>query len=145
MFTTLILGAMLSLATARDTMPKTASLELTVTNIRHSGGRVWVGIYLSEADFLDREKGRLVEAQVKKDGSLIIPISGLDYGTEYALAIFHDEDDDGELNTNWLGFPSEPWAFSGEPKTRLRLPRFEEVKFCFKQGKEMQTLRLRKW
>lgn len=130
---------------APDTGRVSGDLQLTVTNIKAETGRIWVGVYLSEDDFLDREKARLVEAKVDSIGNITIPITALDYGTEYALAIFHDEDDNGELDRNFLGLPTEPWAFSGEPKTRLRLPRFEEVKFCFKQGQEAQVVRLRKW
>lgn len=137
--------SVLMMLTPADTFPATGVMELCVVNIKKESGRVWVGIYRSQEEFLDREKARLVEMKVDKAGKLVIPIEDLDYGTEYAFAIFHDEDDDGELNLNWLGLPSEPWAFSGEPKTRLRLPRFDEVKFCFKHGKESQTIRLRKW
>ncbi len=136
--------SILTLLATPDTN-RMGDLNLTVTNIQENSGRIWVGIYRSEEDFLDREKARLVEAKVDSSGSLTIPISALDYGTEYALAIFHDEDDDGELNRNFFGLPAEPWAFSGEPKTRLRLPRFAEVKFCFKEGREAQSVRLRLW
>lgn len=137
--------ATLMLFALPDTMRESGALQLTVTNIKAETGRVWVGIYMNEEEFLDREKARLVEMKVDQKGQLIIPIDSLDYGSEYALAIFHDEDDDGEMNLNWFGLPSEPWAFSGEPKTRLRLPKFDEVKFCFKPGKEDHLVRLRKW
>ena len=133
------------LAFATPDTNRMGDLNLTVTNIQETGGRIWVGVYRSESDFLDRDKARLIEAKVDSSGSLLIPITALDYGSEYALAIFHDEDDDGELNRNFFGLPAEPWAFSGEPKTRLRLPRFGEVKFCFKEGGEDQVVRLRLW
>ena len=126
-------------------MPSQGSMSLEVSNIKETKGRIWVGIYESDADFLNREKSRLVEMAVDHAGNVIIPINALAYGKEYALAIFHDENDNGEMDRNWLGLPTEPWAFSGEPKTRLRLPVFDEVKFIFEQGMEEQAVRLRKW
>lgn len=144
MFASSLLATVMLFASP-DTMPVTGALQLTVTNLKVKTGRVWIGIYTNETDFLDREKARLVEIKVNKKGAVKIAIDSLNYGSEYALAIFHDEDDNGEMNLNWLGLPSEPWAFSGEPKTRLRLPKFEEVKFCFKPSKEAQTVRLRNW
>ncbi|MEM9835853.1 MAG: DUF2141 domain-containing protein [Bacteroidota bacterium] len=125
--------------------PSTGLLELTVVNVKGDQGRIWVGIYESEADFLDREKARLIEMKVDKAGKMVIPIQELQFGEDYALAIFHDVNDNGELDTNFLGLPKEPWAFSGEPKTRLRLPQFKEVNFTFDQRSAKQVVRLRKW
>lgn len=125
--------------------PKAGELKLTVENIKKESGRIWVGIYASEADFLDREKARLVDAEIMSTGELVINVEDLMYGQEYALAVFHDENDNGELDRNFFGLPAEPWAFSGEPKTRLRLPRFEEVKFTFTMGEEQRKMKLRKW
>lgn len=138
----LIIVAFILLTSA---MPSQGALSLEVSNIKEIKGRIWVGIYESDADFLNRETARLVEMAVDHTGNVIIPINALAYGQEYALAIFHDENDNGEMDRNWLGLPTEPWAFSGEPKTRLRLPVFDEVKFTFEQGMEEQIVRLRKW
>jgi len=66
-------------------------------------------------------------------------------GKEYALGLFHDVNDNGEFDLNWLGLPSEPWAFSGTPKTRLRLPYFNEVSFRVDGMTPGKMVRLRKW
>jgi len=125
--------------------PLTGSLTLTVDNIKYGKGRIWVGIYASPDEFLDREKARLIEVAVNKSGQVTIPLDSLIFGEDYALAIFHDLNDNGEVDRNFLGLPSEPWAFSGEPKTRLRLPRFDEVKFTFDRESSEHIVRLRKW
>ncbi|MEL6357877.1 MAG: DUF2141 domain-containing protein [Bacteroidota bacterium] len=125
--------------------PLTGSLSLTVDNIKYGKGRVWVGIYASADEFLDREKARLIEVQIDQAGEVTIPVDSLIFGEDYALAIFHDLNDNGEVDRNFLGLPSEPWAFSGEPKTRLRLPRFDEVKFTFDHETSEHVVRLRKW
>ncbi|MEO0733450.1 MAG: DUF2141 domain-containing protein [Bacteroidota bacterium] len=126
--------------------PVRRTLRLEVANVKAAQGKIWVGIYRSEADFLDREKAQLLYVEVMTTGRAYVDIPDLIIGQEYALGIFHDVNDNGEFDTNWLGLPAEPWAFSGEPKTRLRLPRFKEVSFHFTetaQGKHI--LRLRKW
>ncbi|MEL7161671.1 MAG: DUF2141 domain-containing protein [Bacteroidota bacterium] len=124
--------------------PVRQTLRLEVDNVKAAKGKIWVGIYQSEADFLDREKARLVYVDVSTTGHTFVDIPDLVVGQKYALGIFHDVNDNGEFDTNWLGLPAEPWAFSGEPKTRLRLPRFEEVSFWFADGAK-HRLRLRKW
>lgn len=120
-------------------------LVLRVENVRLATGKIWVGIYTSEADFMDREKARLEYVEVDATGTITLPIDALEPGKRYALAVFHDVNDNGELDLNWLGLPAEPWAFSGPVKTRFRLPRFEEVSFIFRAGSGERLLRLRRW
>lgn len=125
--------------------PIKRTLRVYVDNVKKAKGTIWIGIYESEDDFLDREKARLVYLKITEKGRAYLDIPDLTVGKEYALGIFHDENDNGEFDLNWLGLPAEPWAFSGLPKTRLRLPYFTEVSFRFNAGQEQQRVRLRKW
>ncbi len=34
----------------------------------------------------------------------------------YALAVIHDENGNGKLDTNWVGIPTEGYGFSGLPQ-----------------------------
>lgn len=120
------------------------TLRFSVDNINYAGGTIWVGVYSSE-DFLDREKARLVAVKVSETGVKYIEIPEMVVNREYALGLFHDENDNGEFDTNFLGLPSEPWAFSGKLKSRFRIPRFEEVSFRFAENTPNQVLRLRTW
>ena len=123
--------------------PVTRTLRVAVTNISEATGMIWVGIYTGEDNFLIKEKARLVGVKITQTGTAYIDLPKMQVGKEYALAFFHDVDNDGDMNTNWLGLPTEPWAFSGEPKTRLRLPRFDEVSFQVRATEEATTVRLR--
>ena len=123
--------------------PLTRTMRVAVTNIEAATGMIWVGIYTGEDDFLIKEKARLVGVKVSGVGTAYIDLPDMEAGKEYALAVFHDVDNDGDMNRNWLGLPSEPWAFSGEPKTRLRLPRFDEVSFRMGYSDVSSTVRLR--
>lgn len=125
--------------------PAVKTLRVYVDNVRDARGTVWIGVYTGEDDFLDREKARLVAVGINATGRAYVDIPNLLVGKEYALGLFHDVNDNGEFDLNWLGLPAEPWAFSGVPKTRLRLPRFGEVSFVFGGGKQGRAIRLRKW
>jgi len=52
---------------------------------------------------------------------------------EYAISIFHDENDNGKLDTNFIGIPKEPYGFSNNPVIKLRPPTFMEAKFVHRQ------------
>lgn len=142
----LMVSAVLGLP-ASDTPPDTVvgTLRFSVENIKYAGGTIWVGVYTSEDDFLDREKARLVPVKISTKGDRYIEIPGMVVGQEYALGLFHDENDNGDFDTNFLGLPSEPWAFSGTLKSRFRLPHFKEVSFLFDEASPNQQLRLRTW
>lgn len=147
---TTIFFSLVALLAGLDTLPPPAepvlrTLHFSVDNVRSARGTIWVGIYKSKEDFLEREKARLVAVKVNHEGQAAIEIPEMIVGQEYALGIFHDVNDNGEFDTNFLGLPAEPWAFSGKLRSRLRLPRFNEVSFQFDDREVLPALRLRTW
>lgn len=50
------------------------------------------------------------------------------YG-KYAISVYHDEDGDGELDTNFIGIPSEDVAASNGAKGSFGPPSFQEAAF----------------
>jgi uncharacterized protein (DUF2141 family) len=50
---------------------------------------------------------------------------------EYAIKIYHDENGNDELDTNFLGIPKEGVGFSNNPSARFGEPGFDEAKFVF--------------
>lgn len=50
----------------------------------------------------------------------------------YAVALFHDENDDGKLETNFLGIPREGVGVSNNKIRSLGPPRWEDAKFAVK-------------
>jgi uncharacterized protein (DUF2141 family) len=47
----------------------------------------------------------------------------------YAISVFHDENGNGKLETNWLGIPREGVGASNNPKPRMGPPKFAAAKF----------------
>lgn len=52
----------------------------------------------------------------------------------YAVAVLHDANDNGRLDLNVLGIPTEDWAVSGGRAPSLRAPRFDEAAFSLGPG-----------
>lgn len=46
----------------------------------------------------------------------------------YAVMVVHDENDNGKMDSNILGIPSEAYGFSNNPRV-MRKPTFEETAF----------------
>ncbi len=53
---------------------------------------------------------------------------------DYALAIYHDENSDGELGKNFLGMPSEDYVFSNYATGTMGPPSFEDAMFTHKDS-----------
>jgi uncharacterized protein (DUF2141 family) len=49
---------------------------------------------------------------------------------EYAFAFMHDEDDDGQLDRDWIGIPQEGFGFSNDAAPALGPPSFDSARFA---------------
>lgn len=121
-----------------------ASLWLTIENVQAPQGIIWVGIYDSESTYLIKEKAIISRFDVNNTGDVQLEIPELSYGT-YAIALFHDINNNGELDRSFVGIPKEPYAFSKRPKSKLRLPKFDEIKFDFNPNHRSLSTKLEKW
>ena len=67
---------------------------------------------------------------------------GINPGT-YAIGVIHDENLNGELDTNFLGVPNEGYGFSSDAKVRLSAPSFSDAKFSYDGNALKLTIRLK--
>lgn len=67
-------------------------------------------------------------------------VDALPWGT-YAASAYHDEDDDGSLDTNLFGAPSESFGFSNDARAQFGRPDFAEAAFRFAAPRD--TIRFR--
>lgn len=117
----------LFLFTATFVRPVTAqhSLDVVVKNIKKTEGTVRVAIFTNENDFL---KNAYQGKSVKASGSTVtVSFEGLPSGS-YAISIFHDENDNGELDTNFMGIPKEGFAFGNNAMGTFGPPSFDRSK-----------------
>lgn len=145
MILTFSIGWLVWLAFANAySIEKSGNLTLKIDNVRTIGGTIWVGIYDDADHLFVKEKAIVKGFNVGKTGTITCTIEELPYGT-YAVALFHDVNSNGELDRNLAGIPTEPFAFSQKPKSRWRLPYFEEVKFAFLRDQQVLQTRLKRW
>lgn len=125
-------------------LPERGLLQIEIDNVQPGKGMIWVGLYHSESDFLNKEKAILRGVVAGDSAHMTIQIPDLPYGP-YAMAIFQDENNNGKLDRNLFGIPAEPFAFSRPPQSKFRLPRFEEIQFEFRTHRQRLHTRLEKW
>jgi uncharacterized protein (DUF2141 family) len=61
---------------------------------------------------------------------VIVVIDSLFFG-EYAVRVFHDENKNEEIDTNFLGIPTEDYGYSNDASDWFGPPSWEKAKFIF--------------
>jgi uncharacterized protein (DUF2141 family) len=107
-------------------------IHVKVLNIRNSTGTVACALF-------DSPVGFPIEALLSAMNVMVIKVRNtkarcdfedIPPGT-YALAVFHDENMNGKLDTNWLGIPKEGYGFSNDVKPLLGTPPFSAASFQY--------------
>jgi uncharacterized protein (DUF2141 family) len=119
------LGLSAALATAQPAAAATITLE--VTGIDAAKGTVRASLYRSDGWLED--SGVVVTATaLAAVPSVTLSFPDMPPGT-YAIALVHDEDDDGGMTDTLLGFPAEGFGFSNNVRPTISAPAFDEAAF----------------
>ena len=135
------IGLCLMLLLAGNAPPPSASVEVQLSGARSARGVIRLCLTANRAHFLHCERDPAARSLTLPASASTAEISGLAAGT-YALAVLHDENGNGRLDT-MLGIPREGFGFSRNPAIRMGPPRWEEVRFDLSNGAIRQPVRLR--
>ena len=113
------------------------SLSLNIDGVASEKGNICFAIYTNESSFLKFDKVYKSGSEKAVKGNTAFHITDLPDG-EYAIAIFHDANDNKNLDTNILGIPKEQVAFSNGKMKMFGPPKFEECVFTFNSNMEMK-------
>ena len=121
------------IAHGEDATPVPGVLEIKITNIENGSGTIYIAVLDSAEGWLksDSESKPFRDATqtVSSTDDLLVSIEGLPPG-KYAISLFHDLDGDAEMDTNFVGFPKEPFGFSA-PMGKFGPPKFDEAAIEF--------------
>jgi uncharacterized protein (DUF2141 family) len=104
-------------------------LTVEIDGLKNKQGQVCASIFASSEGFpSDRNRGLQKECIKITDTPLPISFENLKAGS-YAVAVFHDQNNDSILDTNVFGIPKEGFGFSRNPEIRTGAPKFSEAAF----------------
>ena len=105
-----------------------ADLSIEVRGVRSGDGRVYVAVHGPESKDTFPSGDDIVSGlrEPARIGTLHFVVNDLPAG-RYAVNAFHDENDNGELDTNLVGIPSEGYGFANDPSTTFGPADFEEA------------------
>lgn len=115
------------------------SLEIIIENIDSSEGVLRICLFDNETDFMRNP------VSCKEVGKFSVPKHILSFripsDRACALIVYHDLNNNGRLDRNFLGIPREPYGFSNNPSTRFGPPGYHEASFDASQNQSI-TIRL---
>jgi uncharacterized protein (DUF2141 family) len=115
-------------------------IEVVVTNIKGSTGHIRIGLFTNETDFLEKP---VAGKEVKVSGTkAVVTFEGLSSGN-YAVSVYHDENSNGELDTNVMGIPKEGFAFGNNAMGMFGPPSFEKAKIYIDGNSVLQEIALK--
>lgn len=112
----------------------TASLTVKITDIESKKGVIEIGLFNKKEKFLKPGQTHKM-VRVKATGSVVTyKFTNLKPG-KYAISIYHDANSDKKCNKNWVGIPTESYAFSNNFRPRFSRPVFSDCAFSLKKAR----------
>lgn len=116
------------------------TFTVVIENIEANEGTIMLQVMAGEGEFAGESQPVASFMQRAREGELVFTTSGLPRG-EYAVRVMHDRNDNGKLDSNFVGMPTEPWAFSNNATGSFGPPGWEQVKFAH-ESDSVQRIRL---
>jgi uncharacterized protein (DUF2141 family) len=109
------------------------------TQVRESGGVVRCGLFARDG-WLKNPVG--ADAAKINGRHALCVFKKIPAGT-YGLSAFHDQNNNGKLDTNLLGMPTEDYCASNNARGVLGPPSFNDAKFVYKAGTKRLEARMK--
>ncbi|MFD2916232.1 DUF2141 domain-containing protein [Psychroserpens luteus] len=114
-------------------------ITVKINNLESNKGKVYVAVYDSEGAFLNT---RLQSTMTKITGnSCEVTFKNIPKGV-YAISMFHDENDNNKMDSNFLGIPKEDYGCSNNATGFMGPPKWEDAKFEVKDKSITQIITL---
>jgi uncharacterized protein (DUF2141 family) len=107
---------------------KAADVTVTVDHIESTDGLVYITLWGNQETWLDDKKSLQNIGEPATIGAMTFVLHDVAPG-RYAIATFHDANDNGRMDFNFIGYPTEGYAFSQDIRPFLSAPSFESCAF----------------
>lgn len=128
--------AVLSLAlivapTSADEPAPRASITVKLSALRSAKGKVGCALYDSARGFPKDASAARQQRWSPVDGATATCQFDLVPRGTYAVVCMHDENENGKLDSSWLGIPTEGLVVSNHAEGTFGPPSFTDAKFAF--------------
>ena len=116
-----------------------STITLMIEGVDDPVGEVRIAIFDSENRYL--ENPSLADVVPASQTKIEWQIENLAYG-QYAIAVYHDKNKNGKLDTNMLGIPLEEYGFSNNARSRFGPASWSQAKFTVNERNAVHRILL---
>ena len=122
-----------------DTLGK---IQVNLSGMHSANGKINFALYNSSSNFNDPAHVYRSLILTPTVSTMSFTLDSIPAGT-YAFGVFHDENDNQQIDQNWLGIPTEGFAFSNNAMGSFGPPSYDQAKFIvLKSQTHVQTIAL---
>jgi len=123
----------------QNTTVQSQNITVNISNIDTIEGTLVIGLYNSKTNFLKKYvKGKL-EKVTKYNATVVF--TDVKPG-DYAISLFHDENDNKKLDTYLFGIPKEDYGTSNNARGVMGPPKWEDAVFTVKDKNITHNIKL---
>jgi uncharacterized protein (DUF2141 family) len=116
--------------------PPTNSIHVEIDGLRNDKGKVVCSLYSSANGFPKQADKAVAHASAAiTDKRAACEFVGITPNAIYAVSVFHDENSNGKLDSNFMGIPREGVGASNGAKGHFGPPKFDAAAFRFQGGR----------
>ena len=130
-------------STFSNTVVEEGAISITVKGIENKGGIMMIALFKEEDKFL-KTPSYYEEVIISNETEIEVVFKDVPY-TRYAVSIFHDINENGELDSNMIMIPKEPIGFSNDYFPKFGPPKFKNASFDLNQKDISMTVNLRSY
>jgi uncharacterized protein (DUF2141 family) len=128
-------------ALADQTKTLTTNLEIHITGFENSDGLAKVAINNSKENY--ESDGKPFKGfEYKISNNEVVQTVILPYG-RYAVKVFHDENNNDQLDTRIFGIPKERYGFSNNARGSFGPPDYEKTEFILTNAEQTITIQVK--
>ncbi|WP_353483719.1 DUF2141 domain-containing protein [Haliscomenobacter sp.] len=121
------------------------ALTVKVTNVQAYQGSIRMAVYNNEKTFPSEKQNFCGAMTSLAPGTLPkLTCENLPFG-QYAVAVYHDLNNNGKMDKNAMGIPTEPYGFSNNVQVKWRQPKWADAAFVLSTAKQELTVSLKRW
>jgi uncharacterized protein (DUF2141 family) len=117
----------------------TGQVIVDVYGLKDERGKLNVGIYIAEGGFPKDSRAAFAQRTVPITNRALRLVFDRVPAGEFAVAVHHDENGNGKMDTGAFGRPSEGYGFSRDAKAKFGPPSFDAARIMLAPGQRIRV------
>jgi len=126
------LGGLLLLVSS-SAQAEPPGLVVEITGVRSDSGVIYIAVF-ADAESYELSRDPIAKVSVPAVEGTVTAHMDLPTAGKVAISVFHDENDNGSLDTNRIGIPLEGYGFSNGVAGRFGKPGFSKISVDVGEG-----------